>query len=242
MSRQFNRHQFAYPSGIDRSEPRLGYRDIDAEGGVSALLHPAVKAMMTPQVGVAPRAGFDARYAQLDSEMMRPMPGVQPPDYQNFADADDIAASRAGGSFMDQMRAGGMGYDHGGPAGATLASPITDRAQVVLDRDRARRERIAAVPDYQRKGQAGLQGYASNPLEEAGRNRIANQFWEAPLGGHVRGALEGQEVFGHKITGDQARMTEQGLAGLTAVGIGVPAFMAAVQQLSTPADQNTIPF
>jgi hypothetical protein len=70
---------------------------------------------------------------------------------------------------------------------------------------------------------------------------MERQFWEAPLGGHVRGALEGQEVFGHTIDRDQARMAEQGLAGLTAVGIGVPAFMAAVQQLSTPADQNTIP-
>ena len=135
-----------------------------------------------------------------------------------------------------------MGYDHGGPAGATLASPITDRAQVVLDRDRARRERIAAVPDYQRKGQAGLRGYASNPLEDRGRAAIAQQFWEAPLGGHVRGALEGQEIFGHTIDRGQARMAEQGLAGLTAVGVGVPAFMAAVQQLSTPQDQNTIPF
>ncbi|MCE2835444.1 MAG: hypothetical protein LW834_00330 [Cyanobium sp. 49614_E6] len=157
---------------------------------------PRQELLMTPQVGVAPRAGFDARYAQEDSEMMRSMPGVQPPDYQAFADADDIAASRAGGS------------------GAAIGP-----------------------------GQIqGFQGYAQNPLEEEGRARIGQQFMQAPLGGHVRDALDGQEIFGHTITNRQARMAEQGLAGLTAVGVGVPAFMAAVQQLSTPQDQNTIPF
>jgi hypothetical protein len=36
-------------------------------------------------------------------------------------------------------------------------------------------------------------------------------------------------------------MAEQGLAGLTAVGIGVPTFLAAVNQLSTPPDQGAIP-
>lgn len=98
------------------------------------------------------------------------------------------------------------------------------------------------VRDYQREDRNVGGGYLNNPLEQSDRAAIAQQFWEAPLGGHVRGALEGQEVFGHRITGGQARMAEQGLAGLTAVGVGVPAFMAAVQQLSTPADQNTIPF
>ena len=190
------------------------------------LLHPAVQAKM------AQEADDFSDHEQLVASLG----GAPPADHRQFVDADDIEASRAGGSFMDQMRAGGMGYDHGGPAGATLASPITDRAQVVLNRDRARRERIAAVPDYQRKGQAGLQGYASNPLEGAGRERMANQFWEAPLGGHVRSA-----AVGLGLEADHARMAEQGLAGLTAVGIGVPAFMAAVQQLSTPPDQNSIP-
>jgi len=80
------------------------------------------------------------------------------------------------------------------------------------------------------------QQYLNNPLEAKGRARMSRQFWEAPLGGHVRSAAEGLG-----LQADHARLAEQGLAGLTAVGIGVPAFMAAVQQLSTPPDQNTIP-
>ena len=87
----------------------------------------------------------------------------------------------------------------------------------------------------------GFGGYAQNPLEDDGRARIGQQFMQAPLGGYVRDALDGQEVFGHRITNQQARMAEQGLAGLTAVGIGVPTFLAAVNQLSTPQDQGTIP-
>ncbi len=87
----------------------------------------------------------------------------------------------------------------------------------------------------------GFGGYAQNPFADDGRARIAQQFMQAPLGGYVRDALDGQEVLGHRITNEQARMAEQGLAGLTAVGVGVPAFMFAVQQLSTPPDQNTIP-
>jgi hypothetical protein len=111
-----------------------------------------------------------------------------------------------------------------------------ERSLRMDERNQRRQALVQGTPDYQRKGQAGLRGYASNPLEEAGRNRITNQFWEAPLGGHVRSAAEGLG-----LEADHARMAEQGLAGLTAVGIGVPAFMAAVQQLSTPPDQNTIP-
>jgi hypothetical protein len=177
---------------------------------------PRQELLMTPQVGVAPRAGFDARYAQEDSEMMRSMPGVQPPDYQAFADADDIAASRAGG------RASQADAYEGQSAYGEYASNVGPQPVAP-----------ARTPSYQRDGKDVLAGYLSDPLE---------QLLEAPLGGHVRHALRGQEIFGHKITGGQARMAEQGLAGLTAVGIGVPAFMAAVQQLSTPQDQNTIPF
>ncbi|MCE2836721.1 MAG: hypothetical protein LW834_07135 [Cyanobium sp. 49614_E6] len=252
MSRQVNRHQFVYPEGVNNSEPRLGYRNMDdpaTRAKVEAMVHPAARGLMTGNPGVAPppqehllmMGNPGVAPPPREHLLMIGNPGAQPPaDYRQFVDADDIDASRAvnpGVSAMDQMRAGLIGYDHGGPGGASGPSPITGRAQVVLDRDRARRERIAATPAYQRKGQAGLQGYASNPLEEEGRERIANQFWEAPLGGHVRRAAEGLG-----LEGDHARMAEQGLAGLTAVGIGVPAFLAAVQQLTTPADQNTIPF
>lgn len=97
------------------------------------------------------------------------------------------------------------------------------------------------VRTYQQDGRNVGAGYFSNPFEEAGRERIGLQWWEAPLGGHVRAGLEGQELFGHRITDGQARTAEQAAAGLLATGIGVPAFLAAVQGLSTPRDQGAIP-
>jgi hypothetical protein len=97
-------------------------------------------------------------------------------------------------------------------------------------------------PVYQRRGRDAGAGYLSNPFEARGRRDIGLQLMEAPFGGHVRRGLEGAELFGHTVTPLEALRTEQGLAGLTAVGIGVPAFLAAVQQISTPPDQNTIPF
>ena len=83
---------------------------------------------------------------------------------------------------------------------------------------------------------SGFGGYVQNPLEEEGRRRIGQQFAQAPLGGYIRDAAA---VLG--LQNNHAILAERGLAGLTAVGIGVPTFMAAVQQLSTPPDQNTIP-
>jgi hypothetical protein len=208
MSRPLNRHQFAYPSGIDNGEPRYGYWNLDdpqTQAKVQALMHPAAVAGL----------------GQGD----RPVSAKQA--------ARDLPVAEA----MAAAERGEMSYDIGTGEGAT---PQVAAAQGWMDArasERAsRQERIAAVPDYQRKGQAGLRGYASNPLEEAGRNRMVNQFWQAPLGGHVRSAAEGLG-----LEADHARLAEQGLAGLTAVGIGVPAFMAAVQQLSTPPDPNTIP-
>ena len=97
------------------------------------------------------------------------------------------------------------------------------------------------MPDYQREGRAHLGGYLSNPFEEEGRARIGTQWWEAPAGGWIRRGLEGQEIFGHTITGGQARVAEQAMAGLTAVGVGVPTFMAALNSLTTPQSQGTIP-
>ena len=99
----------------------------------------------------------------------------------------------------------------------------------------------AATPEYQRGGQDRLAGYVSNPFEEEGRERIGRQFWEAPLGGHLRSALTGQELFGHTITGGQARVAEQAAAGLLATGVGVPMFLEAVRGLTTPQTQGTIP-
>lgn len=216
MARQFNRHQFAYPSGIDNSEPRLGYRDIDAEGGVQALLHPAVKsgAHLPPHVAF----GYDERATDIG-------PGQLQRDYE--------AASR-----MADAERGDMAYDHGGEVGIVGATPIVDRAQSYLDARAA--EQVARQQKVDEAYQYGQQ-YLNNPFDAKGRARMGRQFMDAPLGGHVRRGLEGQELFGHTITGEQALMTERGLAGLTAVGVGVPAFLAAVNQLSTPQSPETIP-
>lgn len=199
MARQFNRHQFVYPSGIDNSEPRLGYRNIDAEGGVQALMHPAA------------------------------VRGDHLPDQRNFADADDIAASTSPERSSRQQEA---------EAGVAGATPIVDRAQSYLDARAA--EQVARQQKVDEAYQYGQQ-YLNNPFDAKGRARMGRQFMDAPLGGHVRRGLEGQELFGHTITGEQALMTERGLAGLTAVGVGVPAFLAAVNQLSTPQSPETIP-
>jgi hypothetical protein len=138
-------------------------------------------------------------------------------------------------AFLDGLRAGGMYYDQGTGEGAT---PMMDGVNKYRDaRAQERTARTQKVADAYQYGQ----GYLNNPLDGKGRGRMGTQFWEAPLGGHVRAGLDGQEIFGHTIDRDQALMAERGLAGLLATGVGVPAFMAAVQQLTTPADQNTIP-
>lgn len=154
---------------------------------------------------------------------------------EDFADHDSLVASWQAGTAAPEPPAAGpawgdMAYDQG--TGERATPIIQGRAQENLDR----RARVAAVPRYQRSGRDSLQGYVSNPLEVSGRRAMGRQFWEAPLGGHVRSFAEGMG-----LEANHAQMAEQGLAGLTAVGIGVPAFMAAVQQLTTPTDQNTIP-
>jgi hypothetical protein len=135
---------------------------------------------------------------------------------------------------MAAAERGEMAYDHGTGEGATpltapaaAPAPAASAAPAGARSDRAQR----AAEAYQ----FGQQ-YLNNPFTAKGRARIGRQFWQAPLGGHVRSAAEGLG-----LEADHARLAEQGLAGLTAVGIGVPAFMAAVQQLSTPPDPNTIP-
>lgn len=185
--------------------------------------------LMRPSAGPAMAPGFDPRYAQEDWEMMRGNPGVAPPDYQGFADAQDIAASR-----MPAAQAGGMAYDHGGEVGVVGATPIVDRAQGYLDARAA--EHAARQGQVDAAYQYGQQ-YLNNPLDAKGRARMGRQFMNAPLGGHVRRGLEGQELFGHTVTGDQALMAERAIAGAMAVGIGVPTFLAGVQQLT--GDQQT---
>ena len=101
--------------------------------------------------------------------------------------------------------------------------------------------RSDALPLYQRDGRDVGAGYLNNPFDEGGRQRIGEQFWQAPLGGHVRRALTGQELFGNRFTDEQALITERTLAGLAAVGVGVPTFLHAVNQLTTPQSAETIP-
>lgn len=158
--------------------------------------------LMRPSAGPAMAPGFDPRYAQEDWEMMRGNPGVAPPDYQGFADAEDIAASRGSATHLDARAA----------------------------EQAARQGQVDAAYQYG-------QQYLNNPLDAKGRARIGRQFMNAPLGGHVRRGLEGQELFGHTVTGDQALMAERAIAGAMAVGIGVPTFLAGVQELT--GDQQT---
>lgn len=215
MKGLLNRHRFSYPSNIDHSEPRLGWRDFDTElreqgGTLDELL-----ARNRQAFNVSPHVAFG-----YDEAMRR---------------AEHLRQAEA----MARMQAGEIAYDHGGVGGETLASPVVDRAQVVLDRDHRRRERIKATPDYQRKGRAGLQGYLNNPLDEQGREAIGTQFMESPLGGHVRSRLDGAELFGHTVTPEQAHRTEQVLAAALATGIGVPTFIAGVQGLLGPDQQSS---
>jgi hypothetical protein len=211
-----------------------------------ALLHPAVKsgAYLSPDEEQAALAGIEAAE--------RAAGGGVPSDYREFADADDIAASRAGGSgaygSTAQIQAGR--YPHT-DIHTTVTADTGIRAQDDYVGESAYGDYASNVGPqlpirespraYQNDGRDVGAGYLNNPFDAAGRQQIKRQFLHAPLGGHVRGALEGQELFGHRITGGQARMAEQGLAGLTAVGIGVPTFLTAVHNLTTPQSAETIP-
>lgn len=191
------------------------------------------------------------RPARAPKELLHPAVQAEiAQEADDFSDHEQLVASLGGGapaaaagaaqpSAMDRMRAGEIGYDHGGPGGASRPTPQVGAAQAWLDaRAGEKAARGQAVDEAYQYGQQ----YLNNPLSAKGRARMGRQFWEAPGGGHIRRGLAGQEVLGHTITDEQAHLAEQGLMGLTAVGIGVPAFLAAVQQLSTPQDQNTIPF
>lgn len=97
------------------------------------------------------------------------------------------------------------------------------------------------LPLYQREHRNVLGGYLNNPFTDEGRRGIVRQFVQAPAGGHVRRALAGQEVFGHTITGGEALMAERAVAGATAVGVGLPALMAAADQLNGSQTPGTLP-
>jgi len=97
------------------------------------------------------------------------------------------------------------------------------------------------LPLYQREHRNVLGGYLNNPFTDEGRREIVRQFVQAPAGGHVRRALAGQEVFGHTITGGQALMAERAVAGATAIGVGLPALMAAADQLNGSQTPGTLP-
>jgi hypothetical protein len=79
-----------------------------------------------------------------------------------------------------------------------------------------------------------MAGYASNPFEEAGREAIARQLMSAPLGGHVRSALQGQTLplMENPINNHQARLAEQALAGVLATGVGGWGLLSAIDALN----------
>ena len=147
---------------------------------------------------------------------------------EEFADYDDTVAST---------------QPTGAPGQGTRRESTEELVKRLWDQERSQYEdsQQASQPLYQQEGRNRLAGYVSNPFEEEGRRQIGRQFWSAPLGGHLRSALAGQEVFGHTITGGQARVAEQAAAGLLATGVGVPMFLEAVRGLTTPQTQGTIP-
>ena len=103
--------------------------------------------------------------------------------------------------------------------------------------------RINATRLYQQEGRGHGLGYLNNPFDEEGRQAIGRQFLSAPAGGHIRSALQGQEVFGHTITGGQARVAEQAAAGVLATGIGGWGLLSAIDALqsnNTPQTAGTM--
>ena len=100
---------------------------------------------------------------------------------------------------------------------------------------------VENLPLYQREHRNVFGGYFNNPFTDEGRRAIVRQGVHAPAGGHVRRLLAGQEVFGHTITGKEAWMAERAVAGATAIGVGLPALMAAADQLNGSQTPGTLP-
>jgi hypothetical protein len=124
-------------------------------------------------------------------------------------------------------------------------SPLPD---VVPTADGRYRAPAAAVPRinatrlYQQDGRGSGAGYLNNPFDEQGREAMLRQFWSAPLGGHVRAGLQGQEVFGRRITNGQARVAEQAAAGVLATGVGSWGLLSAIDALNgNPQTPGTMP-
>ena len=98
---------------------------------------------------------------------------------------------------------------------------------------------------YQGQGRGHLGGYMNNPLDAEGRQAAMQQFVHAPLGGHLRSALQGQAIpgFDHTITNKEARMAEQAAAGVLATGIGGWGLLSAIDALqsnNTPQTAGTM--
>lgn len=97
---------------------------------------------------------------------------------------------------------------------------------------------INATRLYQQEGRGRGAGYLNNPFEAEGRKAILRQGLSAPLFGHLRSALQGQEVFGHTITNAQARMAEQAAAGVLATGVGGWGLLEAIDALNGDPQQT----
>ena len=77
-----------------------------------------------------------------------------------------------------------------------------------------------AQPLYQAAGRDRFSGYLQNPLDSLGRQRMLEQFIEAPLGGHVR-----------RLLGD-SQVAEQAAAGVLATGVGSWGLLSAIDALN----------
>ncbi len=87
---------------------------------------------------------------------------------------------------------------------------------------------------YQANGRGHMAGYANNPLDPAGREAIVRQLTRAPLGGHVRRALEGHTLpmMHQPVSNEQAHMAERALAGVLATGVGGWGLLSAIDALN----------
>lgn len=98
-------------------------------------------------------------------------------------------------------------------------------------------------PFYQRQGLWHMSGL--NPMSwgsAPGRRRAMYQMSQAPLGGHVRRAAEGAEMFGHKITPEEALNAERALAAVAYGGVGSVMALAAIDALNgNEQSPGTIP-
>ena len=176
------------------------------------------------------QAAFDQ--IRADSELMR----------RAYPHREGMYAQQAGAPILQELEAqmpGGFMPGLGTPA--SPPSLVTPQGRTVASE--GYEAPVGAVPRinatrlYQQEGRGRGAGYLNNPFEVEGRKAMLRQGLSAPLGGHLRSALQGQEVFGHTITNAQARMAEQAAAVL-ATGVGSWGLLEAIDALNGDPQQT----